>query len=322
VLPPGEYLIVAGHPAHAPGQAFVETTGEDPAEVTIALRPGQRLDGRVVDGAGQPVARAEITAQPAATEEYELVPPVTVWSGNDGAFAFFGLDDEDVTVWATHQLGRSDPALLALPAGSPVVLTIAGEGRARVRGTVRFDDGGAPDEIEVGGPFERVTLREASGAFATSVGAHDQYFTIRGPDFEDETVPLEGLEPGEERDLGVITVRRGRAVRGTLVEADGAPRAGIEVTVGTMLDSFDRWATRSGSSGADGVFVIRGLPSAPLALRVEWPGGFAGHLPIDIPAGDADVDLGVIGERDTVNPLVEELTRDLREALEEGTRKP
>jgi hypothetical protein len=144
-----------------------------------------------------------------------------------------------------------------------------------------------------------VTTR--TGTFAVEEiepGKHD--VTVRGPEFAERTLRDVEVKAGVDKDLGTITVVRGRRITGTVVDAARRPVTGAKIRVGEYLvssgTSSDDGTARSfeemqgvltATSDAKGAFSISGL-SALKAMRVAAENAGGRSLALEVPAGEGD----------------------------------
>lgn len=168
--------------------------------------------------------------------------------------------------------------------------------------------------------------RDASGDHFDSVAASDQTWTVHLPDGRERSVELTGLRAGEER---LVEVRFGalRRITGRVVDADGAPLAGVSVEAmaggdhpfadGTphsfLADSFTFETNATATTDGEGRFALEvdGEQSHDLvAFRSAWC--YATRT--DAVAGD-DVDLVLPASR-RVEGRVTGLSRDVLESIQ------
>ncbi|MFO0933981.1 MAG: carboxypeptidase-like regulatory domain-containing protein [Planctomycetota bacterium] len=281
----------------------------------LVLPPGRVVRGRVVDGDGKP-ASAEVRARrvPEAGEE---PPPGDFRAGartdDDGRFVLRGLprapillraDGPDVRPWedddrpfTTVDVGTSEVRLVLVRAARVTV---------RVLG---------PD----GAPVRSADCAVASGARTTADTIDDGTFEFpRRPTKQVVAVARAVAADGSSPAPGLVTVNpgvdvvelrlaAGAEVRGRVVDGAGKPVAGARVAVAPRevpSDETEREATemlerrnRDGgdqvrgvarsTTGADGGFVVKGLPAGACVVAVDPPAPFG---PLDGVAADAGGD--------------------------------
>ena len=289
----------AGRPAvlhadalgYGPARAVLRDEQRDGGEpVTLLLAATAAAAGRVVDGAGTPVAGATVSAEPRDRSGFLAwgsAPTERTVSGADGGFR-----------------------LRELAAGSPVSLTADHEGYAPATldlapltaGTTRGDleivlDAGitafgrvvdTDEEPVAGAEVELVptpqgtdilawmrAARDGAGNSATSdrdgrfeiadlaPGRVDVHAAAAG--FAPLAVPGVELPAGQARvDLGTLLLAAGLTLEGRVVDPDGKPLADAEVRsgggFGLGLGTFSRHADAAPeTTGPDGRFVLRDL---------------------------------------------------------------
>lgn len=266
--------------AHAPGFAPAELPGMTlrpgggAADLgTLELQPGVRVEGRVTDLAGAPIARAEVrhrevSGLPGRQQRDRLLesPPAAV-SGPDGEFVIADLPaghplhllssaDGFLPTWTLGvETPPEEPVAIALQRAAAVAGTVVDEegepvtgGRVLLRwpgppsGTVgverRRGDGSRRAEAEADGAFRFETLEPGTVELSAESDEH----------LPSEPVEVE-LAPGEDRSGVRLVVRPGAVIRGRALDATGEPVAGAEVRAGPT----------TARSGADGSFRLAGL---------------------------------------------------------------
>lgn len=284
-------VLHADAPGYGPARAVLRDEQRDGGEpVTLLLAATAAAAGRVVDGAGAPVAGATVSAEPRDRSGFLAwgsAPTERTVSGADGGFR-----------------------LRELAAGSPVSLTADHEGYAPATldlapltaGTTRGDleivlDAGitafgrvvdTDEEPVAGAEVELVptpqgtdilawmrAARDGAGNSATSdrdgrfeiadlaPGRVDVHAAAAG--FAPLAVPGVELPAGQARvDLGTLLLAAGLTLEGRVVDPDGKPLADAEVSssggFGLGLGTFSRHADAAPeTTGPDGRFVLRDL---------------------------------------------------------------
>jgi len=97
--------------------------------------------------------------------------------------------------------------------------------------------------------------------------------TIESEEFAGLRVELQGLEPGEEREL-ILSLARGGGARGRVVDADGAPAPGARVRalVAGRWFGLDDVEVRAARADAEGRFALERLPVGRVALVASSAG--------------------------------------------------
>ena len=292
LLPGDDQRLTVAHPDFEP----TTTTGLSLAAgtartVTVTLRRGLTLVGRVRDEAGRPVPDAAVEVSPArgfgvrpglpfaAGQGAAARPKGT--SGNDGRFEIKGLavGDYAVTVskegFADHRLDRvpvdgdrHDPLDIRLSAGAAIQGTVTRrDGRGAEGYWVRAVpiDNSAPSF----GPFGIGNLRSTGpdGTFAISgLRAGDTYdLVVLAPDGvgarrEGVSAPSEGLEvvvPGPGRIGGrVVDAQTGAVVRDFQIDFGpdrSSGRGGFGANAGRAVARMMRQGTAAAGGGAQAI---------------------------------------------------------------------
>ena len=269
--------------------------GNIPQTVTYRLTRGLlTIGGVVVDGAGQPLAGAQVRldAYQFNGEDGAYLPNPIAHTGADGHWSLAGLPAgyRDFGLTVTHanfpqaqfyadgsrvsgMSGQHLP-LAQLQQGKAVLKLSAGN---RVDGTVR-DAAGQPvagAKIFVG--FDRYMsgaikkTADANGNFTLStLGLGDNYLTVSAPGFAPEfrTVAVAESNPPVN-----IVLQPGRVIHGRVVDKAGQPIADAQV-------SFDGLADRSGifsgrtmewekATDAEGRFTWDSAPAKAVNLTIQ-----------------------------------------------------
>lgn len=170
-VPAGDFVVEAWAPGFAPGfsQNFTVEAGQPVSGIAIQLGQGGTLSGRIVDAAGNPVARAKISTHDNDWSDDEFTKAIGITyptnatsaetrSGDDGRFTITGLTPEtyQINVIASGYTGFMRRGLRVNEGtDSPIGDIKLGRGGV-VRGTL-YDASGKP---LVGGNVE---LRADSG---------------------------------------------------------------------------------------------------------------------------------------------------------------
>lgn len=258
-------------------------------DLRLVLDRSAQIAGVVVDGDGEPVAEATVSAYPDfTTVEVDWVMASTASAATDGGgrFTLKGLDDGAYRVWATREGGGGRRAstregVAARTGDRDVRLVLPAPGG--IKGKIALEDGGAPALAIVSvGWQERVTVKD--GAFALADLAPGRYdVRVTGLDFAERVKGDVEVTAGKVTDAGTITVRAGRTLAGKVVDDQGQPVEGARVLYGKMLfgdgkrtgatdaDTAAQLGQRIATSNAAGEFVIRGAPRTSGALLAEHP---------------------------------------------------
>lgn len=293
-LPRAALLALAASEESTSATAEVDLTAvADRRDLLLRLDVSGRIEGVVVDSAGQPVAEAEVVAHPdflsgAVPEDVGVRGWSVEATDGGGRFAFRGLPDGKYRVDASRggarggdQPGRHSATAATGDTGVRLVVESPGV----VRGRVQLPDGSSPPLFTVAiGYAPPLPVSSRTGAFelpAVAPGKHD--LTVRGPDFSPTIVRDVVVAEGQVRDVGVVKVAKGRTVSGRVLDAGGAPVAGATVALGMNLigdgrslvssvaSSFgDQLAMRRTTSDADGRYAVSGIdPAKAMVIAAE-----------------------------------------------------
>jgi protocatechuate 3,4-dioxygenase beta subunit len=267
-------------------------------EVSLALRRGAALSGRVVDEAGAPIAGAYVTLRDASTS-WALGGDATT-AGDDGAFAFPVVAAGSYTLAARdgeHAPGTSE--ILTVDGVSPrtgvtIVLTAGGVLRGRVI-----------DRQRQPAPFAAVAVAPqggdgAAGAWMGFEGGARRVTADEAGRFEMKGLPRGRARARAENDVAASAITdvdlTSQAVieelelmldvegtiAGTVVDAAGEPVAEAQVSAMTdlfsaegagQLEDFVFAGFTGTSTDGGGAFRIRGLPEGAYRLRASRSGG-------------------------------------------------
>jgi protocatechuate 3,4-dioxygenase beta subunit len=286
-LLPRDYAVEA---TAAAGYAAVRLRLVPDAEpVTLRLAPAGVVEVKVtaVDG-GAPVS--------GATVELRGTLVYAARTGDDGVATLGGVGP----TWAplvAHAPGYAQAAMMLGVSGDPNVPTRVSLALARgaaIAGKV-VDDNGAPvagarvhatsvtDPFPVSDPRRDGVTSGADGTFAMPAIApgtwrltatHDRGVADSAP------LTVDGVHP---RDGVVIVLVPAGVVRGTVVDAKGAPVPAADVNV--VASGHVSWRTRRRAYADDkGQFVIRGLPRRAADVVAWHPSGASAIARVDLTA--------------------------------------
>src|SRR3569832_2553532 len=96
----------------------------------------------------------------------------------------------------------------------------------RVKGIELYDNGGPPPAITIAvGYGTPMAFMTPDGHFSIDVPGGELNLAVSGPTFIRKLVAIE-VADGGTKDLGTITVKRGRSISGRVLDTTGAPVAG------------------------------------------------------------------------------------------------
>lgn len=251
----------------------------------LRLEAGSSIDVRVVDDLGEPVASASV-AMSVQRETPYFTQRAVACADADGRAALTGIGATQVRLHVTASGHRAWSGMVSVSDGdepAPAV-TVALERTATVRGTVVSPDGAPLFGVEVTTTRESDEWRPSGargdslpdGSFVVSEMPPGMALLLqfRGMGRPVHVVPIDPLTPGEERDLGALTLPNGMTVTGEVRDDAGAPVEGAAITVSeTVLNPLaltnmrTQWA-RSDSAGA---FTLEGLGAGKVSFTCYHP---------------------------------------------------
>lgn len=308
--PGGEaYALRVEHPGYARAIERVVPADEP---VTVALRAGGEVRGRVLDGGAAPAEPLNVTLRLADDEPgfgIERHMPWVQRLGDDGGFAFDSLPAGRfvVTVDVSH-IGQDGLALfstqIAEPRATATVEVVAARvtqvdldisrngGTGAIRGSVRLD-GGAADRFVVLAHCAGETLRantDASGRFELDgVPAGAVRLSIGRPVKVGATTLADlflhrdfALQPEQVLDLEFAFTTIDVAVL-VIDRATGAPRAGVTVEL-QGVDSATQGLHDQQASGSAGVAALSTFVAGEYLLIADDPQVGRGSARVDLQA--------------------------------------
>jgi protocatechuate 3,4-dioxygenase beta subunit len=311
-LPHRTVHLMALHGSGSSAVATADLGAARDASVELTLSVRGSIGGVVVDGRGRPMPEALVTARSTTLwtkgpikagtlTSWDLRGIPTLVSDAGGRFRFTGLPEGRYALSAVRPGGPPDhralqPSVEASSGDAEVRVVVRGDGQ--VKGRVVLE-GKPVDGFSVSlGPVNPVPFTGGTFVLAAPAGAHT--LTITGPAFATRELEDVSVVEGEVRDLGTITVQRGRSITGRVLGPDGAPVAQAQVVAGQFLSGGGSQLfipTESGeaqetTSDEDGRFVLSGFPPGPLVVVAERAGqGRSDSVPIPPQQSSAELDL-------------------------------
>ncbi len=278
-VPSGNHTLEL-RPRGFAGRTLAVQVGERSRDVDlgeIVFGSGLALQGRVVDGVGEPVSVALVFAR-----RSESFIPLHMGSSQgaqteteaDGSFRISGLEQQTYQMRAFAQgFGQSEDK--SVEAGSNDILLVI-EPSGSVLGQVVDEDGAPFETFEVMLESRRASDGRSSGRLRSYTESEEGRFSMDGlpPNTYVVTVRAEGFKPtkmskidvwpGGLTELGRIVLLAGGVIRGTVLETSGEPIAGVTLTAhpGPREETV---------SDADGAFEIRGLDDGVVDVRASHP---------------------------------------------------
>jgi protocatechuate 3,4-dioxygenase beta subunit len=263
----------------------------DVKDATFQLTVDGKIAGTVVDGAGQPVAEARVTAigdfwGGAKIADLRLRGSAQVMTDGGGNFRFGGLPAGKYRLRASRtmrQATRSGPGGVAAKTGDTAVKIVLRK-NGGARGVLRFKDGTPATlyTVSVGYP-PTVPVAASDGAFQLANLRPGKYdVTFNSATFTRKIVRNVAITPGQVTNLGTITVSAGRSIKGRVVDAKGQPVQNAAVVLGSRIvgnganlalelgASVDQsMGLRRAASQPDGTFLFRAVGASSYVVAAE-----------------------------------------------------
>ena len=293
----------------------------------LVVRPGGRLAGRVVDAEGKPIEGVSVRVEVAAIERMrEMGRQRPSRTDAKGAFAFDGLQAGDNYRLSATKKGwsRASAGPFSIKAGTvkeDLELRLDTSAGLRVR---LIDADGNPVPALEAAIYPDADAQGPRGNSndvpADQIAAEgDGHFRVSGLPAGKATLELipDGfaaierkdlkLEAGKTVDLGALTVRQGKTLRGRVQDATGAPVEGA--TIRGFWQADGRFRSRQVRSGADGRFRMVGLGEGNLQTMLVTAQGFAQKMENGV-ATDQETEVTLERAGSIVGRVLLEETRD------------
>jgi protocatechuate 3,4-dioxygenase beta subunit len=309
-LPAGEVQLRAQAAGYAVSTVLAKqlpAPSDDP-ELTLGLRPGARITGRVIDEHRRPVPVARVFVRPLAGSAAARSGAEIVWpshTGDDGTFVLDGIPSGTRFGLFAHRSDRGtaqggaldveagvDVADLQirLPSASLLELRLLDEDDEPVYGFDLYFRKTAESPGPWLGPVpaERIESR-GEGRYTvrfTTSGTIDLLMAPLG--FAELELGAIVLAPGRTTDLETLTAKEGLRLRGRVTDTNGEP-----VAYATVQASWrDALAPRSRRdlTDEDGRYLLAGLDDMPVRLEASAE-GFVPTVLDEVLPGQTDLDL-------------------------------
>lgn len=231
-----------------------------------------RIEGQVIDEAEQPVGGARVAI--------DANPPMTAVTEKDGSFVFEGLIARDYELEATAGDRYGGPVRLRLVADAePVILRMRKGGAVEV--SVTAAGTGAPiagAEIELRSTLTWSAKTGADGvATLRGVGPVWAPLVARASGFAPHAMLVSTRGDPAHPERVAITLGRGAAIAGRVIDEAGQPVAGARVVAASASEPFPVTDPRRDGvvSGADGAFTIRAVAAGTYRIAATH----AAHAP-------------------------------------------
>ena len=263
-------------------------------ELNLNLSIVGEIAGVVVDKNGEPVEGAQLSLFPdfrrnkGITEDFRLRGVGQMISDAGGQFSFKGLEDIHYSVRArppgSVTRGRRGGRDGTKANVGDLNLRIELPKDGGVKGKVLFDNGEAPKQysINVGGWGKGTSFSNKEGNFEIGDMPPKEYsLIVSGLGFTQIEKKIE-IEEGKMKDVGTLTVTKGRSISGVVQDSGGSPLPGAKVLAGKMIvgdGSSTGNSTRRGpplsrltkeaTTGDDGSFLISGMAPGDVSIVAE-----------------------------------------------------
>ena len=279
--------------------------------IAVVLRPAGRLEGRVVDARGRPIAGARVMAHPDHREvrSAELMMarqdrPAWARSDADGRFLIEDVEPGILRVIA-HAKSYQQAVLsgLELTAGAEREIEIVLEAGAVVEGRVTTADGvpvaaasvSVAPRREPGGGNSFVVTSADSGGTTDAEGHYRVDGVAVGPAsitvfYGERQRLMEAIEVRPGGNVVDLVLERGFEVAGQVVSADGDPVGGavlilMETPQPGFPGSFGGRLPSQAVSGADGTFTLTDVAAGSYRVTASRE-GFAAASSEDFEVAD------------------------------------
>jgi len=309
-LEPRAVDVVASHDAGASAIVPVDLAANRDQDVRLTLDLTAEIAGTVVDERGQPLADAQVIAEPewpggandrAAWGVRGLQEAIT---DQGGEFHIAGLPAGSYTVRAARP-GAAESTLwlstgvVTTPSSAPIRIVVAAEGR--VVGKVELADGKPATAFTIAlGNTRPRPISSPDGTFAVAAPAGTYALTVAGPGFVTTDRDVTVAE-ATDTDVGTLAVSAGRSISGRVLDETGMPVAGATVAAGSLLSGggdelyipHESMAAKDTQTDADGRFVLAGFPPSSLTILAgKTNAGRSGS--VQLPPGPDSVTLDLV----------------------------
>ncbi|HEY6038095.1 MAG TPA: carboxypeptidase-like regulatory domain-containing protein, partial [Kofleriaceae bacterium] len=273
-LAPGSWAISAAAAGHLPNAVAARpiASGETATIAIVLVAGGRPLTGLVTDTSGGPIAGVRVDAAVLGRDARAAAVVASTLTGPDGKYAL-AIGEGEVLVAVNHPDYAPQQRYAEVNATGAVVDFQLVPGGV-IEGVVRDAAAKTPvASAEVEAQLDRTTLFGELGSHRVT-GSADGHFRITGlrpgsytlsahaGELISATPTIVGLGVAEQVSDVVILVGRGAAIRGIVIDDDGAPVANAKV--GLLRDSSHD--TRSDAKGA---FALVGLAPDAYPIAAE-----------------------------------------------------
>ncbi|MCY3004195.1 MAG: hypothetical protein NTV21_20560 [Planctomycetota bacterium] len=316
----GDSLPSGIQPVHCLARGFAAWTGETKIgeiteEIVIQLEPAARIEGRVVDADGTPVAGAEVVQSVEHLGGWFLsdaFPPARDTTDAQGWFVleWIGTGPRELNAWHDEhrELGRAR-AIVECRAGETTRCELRLDRGATISGRVVDDQGQALANWYVGSQpsdwmdqwYPRSMHTDAEGRFLlVNLGPGNHDLSVRTPNLSAARLELKSVAPGT-RDLELVIPgahTSESALTGRIVATSVDLLAGLELTLWRVGQNEGRFLEYDANSGQ---FRGQALPGQ-YRLEITRNGANVAAVPSFEVRENESADLGdiALGERGPV----------------------
>jgi carboxypeptidase family protein len=250
-VPSGEYEIAVDGEYQVP----VQVNRGAKAEVRLQIAIPREIHGVVTDENGRPLASVEIEAR--SRFDRGRMPKgflfASVVSGIDGRFMLSNVPHNDVELRARARIGGSLETVSMRATMGTSEARIVLPSVVEIVGRVAGPDGKPIERFEIGPGALAVV--DAGGAFRRGASSRTRDIEVWSKGFAIKRVALAPLTGKTSLDLGTIQLDLGRALSGrVLSKHDGR-------AIAARVAFVPEWSEATASSGSDGRFVLKDVPS-------------------------------------------------------------
>ncbi|MBN1419373.1 MAG: carboxypeptidase regulatory-like domain-containing protein [Planctomycetes bacterium] len=263
-------------------ETFAIADGDD-VERTIELDPGGRIEGQVMDSAGQPVAGARVRAIGEENADFLRIQKVlggslaSAMTEADGTFEIEGLTFGAYTIIG-EKAGYASATSRGVRPGETVALTLTAASILRgvaIDAQTRLPLPRFQVRLEVEGEGSREdrlvawrTVDDPDGAFEIGGLAAGRYLiTAQAPEHVPASYAV-ALAEGAFAEI-VLEVPLAGIIDGRIVDPKGLPVAGAQVALADAVEAGPFARRRDAVSDAEGRFSLEGLTEGFHTLRVR-----------------------------------------------------
>jgi len=245
---------------------FLELTiesGETRSGVDLSLRESLSISGRVVDGAGKPIADVNVTNMGASSID------VSVRTGADGKFELKGLAEGTYQLYAFRN--GQHKQIDGIKTGTTNLEIVLDDARemskaGKVIGTVLDDVTDKPiDDFKLSGFESQYKKLAEPGKFEfRTPGPYGYGVTLTAPGYDEKKVTIQRATPGQTREQTFRLGKPGALIGRVIEEGSKKPLPGVTVVNWGGLQYYERSNStpkNHNTTDEQGKFVLAPAPS-------------------------------------------------------------